>query len=482
MNEQNLLPEQMNPTSATDAVTQAAVVLPQPSEVAPIHQFRSYDQGVVDGLMQNCTAPFESFVEAYHRNEWRQQQVAALRLEIDQLKSEQAKARAERAVVERELIGRRKEWKRHDLRLGQLRRVEDYWREKLAEARAHREQWRNNVHDYNLPGAFLLLVFGFLFLAADYALCLNIVADGLKVGMNGTEPGPQAHLFALALCGLGMLLKPAYDRLVEKPYQEGEGRQRFAWVILALAGSVLILLLLLGVLREELISALSDSSSNVDPNAITLDAPEPSAAAPFALSGWACAGIVLSTMLFALAGAVSLGICLPVFHRNFRIHWNRMRSRFWNRKLQEAQEQCTGVETQQAEADIEMKALEQQLTRLESTIQVDARLLEQQQLLQVQEHSGMTARIAVSQALYQTGQERGQKLTGKVPEETLYQQAYTGATQPEDGARVLELQPRKSSNLFGQRTRPFVALRRMISQGFRKQALENDDVNIDYYG
>jgi TolA-binding protein len=174
--------------------------------------------------------------------------------------------------------------------------------------------------------AVLYSVAGLLFVGGDVIMSREIVASALKI-----RGEVESWIFALALAMLAVLLKPAYDRLVERQYWAGRPRL-FAGVISVCALGALSTLWILGAFRssafasstriQRLTAQLTETS---DPAAIQeiqasirrlqqdlIDGP---------LAYWAFA---LSGVLFAVAGAVCLGIGFAhirgAYHLRYRLY------------------------------------------------------------------------------------------------------------------------------------------------------------------
>lgn len=244
-----------------------------------------------------------------------------------------------------------------------------------------RERRTKAAPEYSLLAGLLFLVAGISFLAGDLIISHEIVAYALNI-RNPNE----AWAFAFGLAMVSILLKPAYDRLIEQPYQEnpqknGRKYERFK---IALALFSVLTLAVLGWFRyeayrtDQLKAAINKSvrqlQLNTDPTAATpvlspatLSKIEKqlgeSSELNLALvnSPWALLSFVLSGILFALAGAVCLGIALPVL------------SAFWFRWLQ---------------ADIKLWKLRRRLKRLDKELApLDAQLAEQRTRQNVLQHN-----------------------------------------------------------------------------------------------
>ncbi len=198
--------------------------------------------------------------------------------------------------------------------------------------------------DYSLVGGLFFFVAGLSFLLGDLVISHEIVAYALNIRDN-----VEAWAFATGLAMVTVLLKPAYDRLLERPYQSDPTRygQRYGRFKLILAGFALITLMVLGWFRyeayrtDQLKAAINRSIRQLQQNTLPTDDAASVAVDPAVLakidaqlqqsgalnvalvsSPWAMLSFVLSGLLFALAGAVCLGIGLPVL------------AQFWTRWLQ----------------------------------------------------------------------------------------------------------------------------------------------------
>lgn len=161
----------------------------------------------------------------------------------------------------------------------------------------------------------LYLSVALIFVLADVIVARQIVADALKFTKGELFGINESWLFALGLAMISVLLKPVYDRLVEEKYLDGTGRRTYAWVMIGVSFFALATLFVMGAFRSEAFALQSQIDSllrtNGSPDEIrrlgdTL--------ASSRLGGWAN---VLSGMLFAVAGAVSLGMG----SRHFQDYW-----------------------------------------------------------------------------------------------------------------------------------------------------------------
>ncbi len=174
--------------------------------------------------------------------------------------------------------------------------------------------------------ALLYTIAGAFFVAGDVIMSREIVANALKLRGDAEQ-----WIFAVGLAMLAVLLKPAYDRLVERRYWAGNSRA-FAGVISVCALGALGTLWVLGAFRssafatnsriQQLTQELTETS---DPAAIQQIQSQISTLQQNLIDGpltyWAFA---LTGVLFALAGAVCLGIGLrharKAYHLRFRLY------------------------------------------------------------------------------------------------------------------------------------------------------------------
>jgi ABC-type transport system involved in cytochrome c biogenesis permease subunit len=174
--------------------------------------------------------------------------------------------------------------------------------------------------------ALLYTVAGAFFIAGDVIMSREIVANALKL-----RGDVEQWIFGIGLAMLAVLLKPAYDRLVERRYWAGNTKA-FAGLISICALGALGTLWVLGAFRsaafasssriQRLTTKLAEAS---DPATIQQIQGQISALQQNLIDGplayWAFA---LSGVLFAVAGAVCLGIGLKhvrgAYHLRYRLY------------------------------------------------------------------------------------------------------------------------------------------------------------------
>ncbi len=248
-----------------------------------------------------------------------------------------------------------------------------------------RERRTKASPDYSLFAGILFLVAGISFLAGDLIISHEIVAYALNIRNTN-----EAWAFAVGLAMVSILLKPAYDRLIEKPYQEDpvKNGRKYGQFKMALAVFAVITLAVLGWFRyeayrtDQLKSAINKSvrqlQLNTDPTAATqVLSPSTinkiekqlseSSELNLALvnSPWALLSFVLSGILFALAGAVCLGIALPVISA-FWFRWLQADIKLWKlrRRLKRLDKEIAPLEAELAEQRTQQNVLQHNLNLL----------------------------------------------------------------------------------------------------------------------
>ncbi|WP_228724148.1 hypothetical protein [Spirosoma sp. KUDC1026] len=255
----------------------------------------------------------------------------------------------------------------------------------IADRDQLRERRAKASPDYSLLAGILFLIAGISFLAGDLIISHEIVAYALNIRNTN-----EAWAFAVGLAMVSILLKPAYDRLIEQPYQEDPvaNRSKYERFKITLAVFSVLTLAVLGWFRyeayrtDQLKAAINKSvrqlQLNTDPTATTqaLDAVtlskiekqlSESSELNLALvnSPWALLSFVLSGILFALAGAVCLGIALPVLSA-FWFRWLQADIKLWKlrRRLKRLDTDMEPLLTQLAEQRTQQNVLQHNLDLL----------------------------------------------------------------------------------------------------------------------
>jgi hypothetical protein len=239
------------------------------------------------------------------------------------------------------------------------------------------------------------LVAGITFVAGDLIISHEIVAYALNI-RNTFE----AWAFACGLAGVSVLLKPAYERLIEQPYltqYSAKTKRIYGYFQLVLVIISLGTLSVLGWFRYESyktdrlkqslnqeIKALQQDASSVILNGATVENPALNAQIAEKLkeyaalnqklvdSPWALWSFVLSGVLFAIAGAICLGIAFPIL----QVFWKRW-FYFWpktwgaNRRIRKREKQLIQIKKPWIEAKAALEHTEQKLSLLTSLAELE---------------------------------------------------------------------------------------------------------------
>ncbi len=198
--------------------------------------------------------------------------------------------------------------------------------------------------NYPLIAGIIYLAAGIVFMLGDLIISHEIVAYALNIKNN-----VEAWAFAAGLAGVTLLIKPAYERLVEEPYHSNPSpktKKIHGYFQTSLVVISILTLSILGWFRYEAykVDKLKESL-NTEIRSLQLSSTsiigEKSVSNPLVErqiegkmkelktlnqslvnSPWALLSFVLSGVLFAIAGAICFGIAFPVLSS----YWRRW---FW---------------------------------------------------------------------------------------------------------------------------------------------------------
>lgn len=243
------------------------------------------------------------------------QRIERLERDIDEIQD----LRRDGAAAEADAKLKAAEQQRHETRLAELETsIEAVEQEQIAKKKRGSALY-----------ATLYSVAGLFFIAGDVIMSREIVASALK--LRGTA---EPWIFAIGLAMLAVLIKPAYDRLVEQRYWEGNTAW-FTGTIGACVVGALSTLWVLGAFRS------TAFVSNTKIQRLTAELMETSDPARIGeiqaqigtlqqsliespLGYWA---FVLSGLLFAVAGAVCLGIGFRHVRDAYHLRWHLYQTR-----------------------------------------------------------------------------------------------------------------------------------------------------------
>lgn len=301
-----------------------------------------YQHGYESGVQGISPDTYESYLSSEVHFNWLAQRIEDKRTEVQRINAQIADVVVSQKTIFDKLQTSVQRVENTDKQVAEFvfqRQIIDSEVEILQKRRIHTRS------EYSLLAGLFFFFAGLSFVFGDLIISHEIVAYALNIRNNS-----EAWAFAIGLAMISILLKPAYDRLIEKPYTEehtAESRQRYARFKIILAAFAMLTLGILGWFRYEayrtdkLKEAINKAVKNIQLNATPLDptvslTPQQQQSILEKIenqlqksdelnlglvnSPWALASFVLSGILFATAGAVSLGMGLPVL-QNFWYRW-----------------------------------------------------------------------------------------------------------------------------------------------------------------
>lgn len=297
------------------------------------YQNEDFQHGYQSGAENIGKETYEGYLSNQVSYEWLQEKITEKKEEISSVQNEIATSKASQRTIFTNLKEHEAKAEIFELQLARLNQQKNERLDKIQQI-----EKRKAIHHtpYALLAGILYLLAGVAFVAGDLIISHEIVAYALNIRNN-----MEAWAFAIGLASLSILLKPAYERLVEQPYLTNfnEKTKRvygfFQGVLMVFALGTMIVL---GWFRYEAYRTdkLKDTI-NKQIKAMQLDAQPLDPTQPIdnqALiqkmdeklkafdqlnlslvnSTWALLSFVLSGVLFAVAGAICLGIAFPILH------------------------------------------------------------------------------------------------------------------------------------------------------------------------
>ncbi len=265
--------------------------------VYPFSDF-SYDQGFADGAMKLRDLPhYESFATSLEKKQLAEQLLARCRYEKQRLEAEIAQIKQKTVDLYRTVFDK------EGFLVFAKTRLEEY----LAE----RERLKEEVHQLYVKRSeiksestvvvgLMMLLAGFVFICSDVLITQGLLQKGLSM------PRVESWILAVSLSLTAFAIKPAFDRIFEKPYIQHGKIKRNHSMLLVLSGLVVIMLGVLGWIRGDsfLILLKIDMETPDYMNEWMALLARPHITFLF----------VLASILFALVGA----LCLSIGFRNMQ--------------------------------------------------------------------------------------------------------------------------------------------------------------------
>ena len=369
--------------------------------------FDVHKQGLIDGVMEIASEPYIEF-QVWLEKELtaNKHEVAALNAEIAALKEKIAKNDEADRQLHEQLHLKQAE---RDALVHVIQELQGK-RQKLEEEKTQIEE---NVANYTpsaaWPSIVLLLIAAAAFVAGEIVVNVKIVADAFNI------KGLQGYVFAVGLAAVSVLLKPAYDRLIEKPYLES--RPRVSRIFITVMGMVSILAIttayLLGEFRFDTealvkITGGGELMAKVDKNIIQKI--ENELTLESVTGNIPKFSFILAAILFAIGGTVCLSIALTALeYRDRRRRLEKRLTGVQGEIAEKINEAKTHIESKN-KTEAEAKTLAHKIAKLPKSDALESRLqdLQSEHLKKVWEAAQYEWEGAA--ALYRNAYERGKAI------------------------------------------------------------------------
>ncbi|KPM47136.1 hypothetical protein [Jiulongibacter sediminis] len=440
---------------------------------------QDYNEGFKSGLVNVEAEHFQEYLQSDVEQRWITDRITENQDRLKQIDSDIKTFKTEQKPVNQQLLTKTAAVNSLEK---ELEGVEENISKTEAEKEKSESEKENRKTPYAMLAGVLYLLAGIAFVAGDLIISHEIVAYALNI-RNTFE----AWAFAVGLASLSILLKPAYERLVEQPYLNGQGKKAygaFQVVLLTVSVGTLVVLgwfryeayktdkLKEGINRQ--IKSLQLESTPIDP-AMAVNQEEllqkidqklleyDQLNIDLVSSPWAMLSFILSGVLFAIAGAICLGIAFPIL----QTYWVRGFS--LNPKIRRAKRRLKKLYPQKLELQkniqkfmAEQSHFQNQLNLIGSMEDFKAEKeelkAENKELLEMLRKAQTGVRVSDYKNGYSTGERSRKEMTDE--EYEVYRKEnlkdYEPATSSQSNPKVY-----KKAGL-----RPHQALRKIISDNF----------------
>lgn len=355
-------------------------------EVATL-QISSFEEGIINGVLKTDTQPFLNFIEHTERADLAKEQIQINRHRI-------IEREAEYTTVKAELL----KWKKIYFENSEADRLQEEKisylnqerRDLLAQAQKCREKVAGIKLEFPLISSLLFLLAAFVFIASDIFYTKEVV--GFLFNLKPVE----GWIISIGLAFSAFIIKPSIDRILEKPYREGRRIIRVHVFYIIIGAVVVVMLAFLGYLRVEgtIFQALKRDRE------LLLNI----------LNGTpASALFIMSSVLFAVAGAICLSIAMP----NIGLYWTKFSSglkiRYIGRSVKMRIKKIEKLRSEQNQYRIALQEADLHVSLLKPI-----KIIEDEWNTLVEESDNLLKKykehkIASEQEIYMEGYERGSK-------------------------------------------------------------------------
>ena len=321
--------ELSDPSESTPVVV-SVTAEPEPMPTTPVRYYSLHDHGFTNGLLRLDPVPFGAFIENDERLNQAQVEADRARANVQAAESRRDAVRQARCQHQEGTLDAACALDQHTRATDDLRAAADRHRAQRAALDAEKHALRP---PYSWVPALLFLLASIFFIGSDVAITRDVVRSAFDM-----PDGLESWCYAIGLACVAFAIKPAIDRIVEKPYATDPvaARRVNYWFLGVVGVFAIVTLAVLGAVRgdaKRLDQAetaaeieCQAAQTRVDNARYTASESEKTTAqadltaATVKLNavseerngnGWMAWGFVLSGVLFAVAGAVCLGIGFP---------------------------------------------------------------------------------------------------------------------------------------------------------------------------
>ena len=298
-----------------------------------------FEKGFENGIDNVERANYEGYLSSEVSLDWLLGNKEIITQDLDETKLSLENSRLEKLEILKQKQEILIEYEEQNHLTAQLENEIAEKKNRIAEIKELKKQ---NQSPYPMLAGIIYLAAGITFIFGDLIISHEIVAYALNI-RNTFE----AWAFALGLAGVSILLKPAYERLIEQPYLtqvNTSSKRAHGYFQLVLVLISIGTLSILGWFRYEayktdkLKEAINREIKSLQLEATPLISGGQTVENPLLTqkieqklreydalnqqlvnSPWALLSFVLSGVLFAIAGAICLGIAFPVL----QVYWKR---------------------------------------------------------------------------------------------------------------------------------------------------------------
>lgn len=334
----------------------------------------AYDHGFTNGVLRVESTVFDELVHGLEQQHLAKAERAILQEEIAECRKNVAGNQAARRSLQEKIAAETAQGLQAEY---QIKHLETRAAEEKALLDSVEKSRQAINRPYNWLVALSLVAAGLVFIGADFSISMDIFRNGLDM------PPLEAGVLAAALASLAFVIKPAFDRVFEKPYLEGKYPRQNHALLIVVALMALGCLGTLGFVRSEVIASKEIGEAG-------MEAVDTSTYAALLKDPKVIAVFTLSSLLFALSGAVCFGIGFPaidLLRRRRRLRKKMMRCR---EKL--------------ADHQSSLAAVHQQLMEKQTSLDLAATLLEQlapQERLEAQLSALKTQELRIIYRMYE---------------------------------------------------------------------------------